>query len=171
MNRHLVRFAAAAVLALALSWGTAQVGEVPEPHGFMNGEDYCIECHQMERDGDDWLLDAHVFTVSIIETCRGCHPEEEMGRSHPVEVDPWGAPGMKDVPEELPLQWSDDLRTEVMTCGTCHNPHMDRYSPDKLWSRQRPGDGGLYLTYYLRLRGETPREGFTPLCHACHRDL
>ena len=111
-------------------------------------------------------------TVSVVESCRACHPEEQTGRSHPVEVEPRGAPGLKEVPEELPLQWSDDSDSEVMTCGTCHNPHLPRFSEYKLWSRQRPhGSGDAYLTYYLRLRGKTPREGFTPLCHACHRKL
>ncbi len=162
---------AVAVLAVSLSGSSARVGETPAPHGFMDDEERCIDCHQMERDGEDWLLDAHLFTVSVVAACRGCHPEEEMGRSHSVDVDPRNAAGMKEVPEELPLQWSDDARTDVMTCGTCHNPHLDRTSPTKLWSRQRPAEGGMYLTYYLRLRGATPREGFTPLCHACHRDL
>ena len=25
---------------------------------------------QMERDGEDWLLDAHLFTVSVVAACR-----------------------------------------------------------------------------------------------------
>ena len=171
MHRAAAWLAAVAVLIASLSGSSARVGVTAAPHGFMDDEGRCIDCHQMEGDGEGWLPNAHLFTVSVVESCRGCHPEEEMGRSHPVEVDPWEAPGLKDVPEELPLQWSDEERTDVMTCGTCHNPHQERTSPNKLWSRQRPVEGGMYLTYYLRLRGATPREGFTPLCHACHRDL
>ena len=161
----------AVLLAGGLSGTAARVGDRPQPHAFMDDESRCIGCHQMEKDGEDWLLDAHLFTVSVVDSCRTCHPEEEMGRSHPVQVDPWEAPGLKDVPEELPLQWSDEVRAEVMTCGTCHDPHLPRFSEDKLWSRQRSHDDDGYLTYYLRLRGDSPREGFTPLCHACHRTL
>jgi len=162
---------AVVVCGVLLSGVWARLGEIPQAHGLLDDEDRCIDCHQMERDGDDWLLDPHLFTVSVVDACRSCHPESQMGRSHPVNVSPGGGKGMKDMPEELPLQWSDDLLNDVMTCGTCHNPHMDRYSTAKLWSRQRPRAEGGYLTYYLRLRGATPREGFTPLCHACHRDL
>jgi len=151
-----------AVIALALD----------APHGFMDDEARCAGCHEGEPDGDDWLLEPHQFTVSVVEACRGCHPEEQMGRSHPVDVDPLRSRRRGDLPEELPLHWSDEARAEVMTCGTCHNPHAPRFSPDKLYSLQRPwGDTGQYLTYYLRLRGRTPREGFTPLCHACHPGL
>jgi len=132
----------------------------------------CAGCHEVEPDGEDWLLEPHRFTVSVVEACRGCHPEEQMGRSHPVDVDPLRSRRSNDWPEELPLHWSDEERAEVMTCGTCHNPHLPRLSADKLYSLQRPwGETGEYLTYYLRMRGRTAREGFTPLCHACHPGL
>ena len=144
-----------------------------DPHGYMNDEVRCAECHQVEKDGEDWILDPHIFTVSVTESCHECHPAHQIGRSHPVGSDPRRALHRRDFPDELPLHWSDDERTEVMTCGTCHNPHLTRFSTEKLYSRQRPhrGRAGDYLTYFLRIRGETPKEGFTPLCHACHPDL
>jgi hypothetical protein len=137
----------------------------------MDDEERCIDCHQMEKDGEDWLLDPHLFTVSVVGACRACHPVRQLGRSHPVDVEVGEVADIHAVPEQLPLHWSDEQRAPVMTCGTCHNPHLDRFAPHKLWSRQLAAGEAGYLTYYLRMRGSTPRVGFTPLCHACHPDL
>jgi nitrate/TMAO reductase-like tetraheme cytochrome c subunit len=163
-----------AVLAVLLAVALALDSGSDDPHGFMDDEARCAECHQVEKDGDDWLLDAHIFTVSVTESCHECHPPQQIGRSHPVGADPRQALHMRDYPGELlPLHWSGHEGTEIMTCGTCHNPHAERFSDQKLYSRQRPyaGRKGEYLTYFLRIRGATPREGFTPLCNACHPDL
>lgn len=168
----------APVFGVLLVLGLAAVGSVPgrhppeRPHAFLNDEKRCAGCHRTEPDGEDWILDPHLFVVSVVEACRGCHPAAQMGRSHPVEVAPSRLFRRGEVPEALPLHWSDAARAEVVTCGTCHNPHLPRLSPEKLHSLQRPAPGGGgYLTYYLRIRGKTPREGFTPLCHACHPGL
>ncbi len=161
-------------LALGVAAAGSAVNRLPaeEPHALLADESRCGGCHRMEQDGADWILDPHLFVVSVVEACRACHPEEQMGRSHPVEIDPVGRLGRRDWREDLPLQWSDDARAEVMTCGTCHNPHLPRLSSEKLYSLQKPvRGGGGYLTYYLRVRGKTPREGFTPLCHTCHPGL
>ncbi len=124
----------------------------------------------MERDGEDWLLDPHIFVRPVGEICKGCHPDGEIGRSHPVDVDPYRKLGLKDLPEELPLQLTEGERDELMTCGTCHNPHIPRFSPQKLYTRQRPVEGvsSRYLTYFLRLRPDDPRDGLAPLCKSCH---
>lgn len=173
MGAVIVRWAMAASLFLAVVGLAARVTEPDLPHEFMEDEDRCGGCHQVEKDGEDWILDPHIFTVSVLEACRSCHPADELGRSHPVGTDPYRALNRKEMPPELPLHWSDDARSEVMTCGTCHNPHLPRFSAEKLYARQRPHgeEGRRYLTYYLRIRGKTPREGFTPLCHACHPGL
>jgi len=165
-------WAATLFLVLAILGGKAGLGPDESPHGFMAEEAHCADCHEVEPDGEDLILEPHRFTVPVVGTCRECHPAEQMGRSHPVDVAPRRTLGSRDWPEELPLHWSDDARSEVLTCGTCHNPHLPRLSIDKLYSLQRPWEEtGQYLTYYLRMRGQTPREGFTPLCHACHPGL
>lgn len=165
------------LLTLALLLGTAgiagPVGDPADPHGFMADEGRCADCHRVEPGGQDWILDPHIFSVSIVGACRPCHPADRLGRSHPVGVNPHRTMGRREVPADLPLQWSDEEGAEVMTCGTCHDPHLPRLSATKLYGLQEPlpNSGGRYLTYYLRLRGVTPREGFTVLCHACHPNL
>jgi nitrate/TMAO reductase-like tetraheme cytochrome c subunit len=158
---------------LVAAVGVALQGELDNPHGYMDDEARCADCHQVEPDGEDWILDPHMFTVSVTDTCLSCHPQDQIGRSHPVGSDPRRALRRRDFPEELPFHWSDEERTEVMTCGTCHNPHLPRFSEDKLYTRQEvhPGTADAYLTYFLRIRGTTPRQGFMPLCHACHPDM
>lgn len=152
--------------------GAATQDDSDNPHAYMDKSDACSGCHRAEE-GRSAGSDPHVFAAPVTDICRGCHPPEQTGRSHKVGSDPRRALKRKDSPAELPLQWSDEARTEVMTCGTCHNPHLPRFSDQKLYSRQRPhaGSSDSYLTYFLRIRGSTPREGFMPLCHACHPGL
>ncbi len=161
-----------ALLAVA-AWGLVSPAGTPppeNPHAYMDAESACGGCHRMERDGEDWLLDPHIFVRPVDEICKGCHPDREIGRSHPVGVDPYRELGLRDLPEELPLQLTEGERDELMTCGTCHNPHIPRFSPRKLYARQRPAEGAAnrYLTYFLRIRPEDPRDGFAPLCKSCH---
>ena len=166
------RWALAAGVLLAVL-GAAQEEGADNPHRYMDQEAQCAACHRMEQQNQNLAASPHDFKASVTEICRGCHSPEQTGRSHSVGKDPRRALKRRESPEELPLQWSDDERTEVMTCGTCHNPHLPRFSQQKLFSRQRPHPGvpDGYLTYFLRIRGQTPREGFTPLCHACHPGL
>ena len=173
MRARGVWWGVAGLLGLAAFLGAGGAALPPDPHRFMDDEARCGQCHHMEPDGQDWFLDPHIFIRSVAAICKECHPDDQIGRSHPVEVDPYEVLDVREIPAELPLQSVDGDRGEFMTCGTCHNPHADRLSPDPLYSRQRPypGSGGLYLTYYLRMRAEDPEDGFTPLCHACHPDM
>lgn len=169
----------AALLGGALLAAAAATADKPvaagagNAHDFMADETRCADCHRVVKEGKDWVLDPHIFTVSVVAACRGCHPVGEMGRSHPVGSDPTRARPRIQVPPELPLQWSDDARGEVMTCGTCHDPHLPRFDRRKLHGRQKPHPRGKgqYLTYYLRLRGDDARDGYTKLCRACHPHL
>ncbi|MBI5015177.1 MAG: NapC/NirT family cytochrome c [Deltaproteobacteria bacterium] len=163
--------AAAAVVALAF-WA-AGVPTADNPHAYMDSESRCTGCHRMEKDGSDWILDPHIFRSSVVAVCQGCHPPQRMGRSHPVGSDPLRALSLKQMPDGLPLQWVEGDSDGVMTCGTCHNPHVPRLGRQKLFSQQPPFPGrpGEYLTYFLRRRSQDPREGFTPLCKSCHPKL
>jgi hypothetical protein len=132
----------------------------------------CTRCHQVEQDGEGGQIDPHAFAVSVVEACRECHPEERLGRSHPVGVAPLRSAPRELPPATLPLQWSSAARAQVVTCGTCHNPHLPRLARKPVYSLQRPwGQTGQYLTYFLRMSAATSREGFIPLCHACHPGL
>ncbi len=155
------------LLALTRAWPEPAL---EHPHAYMADGDRCDGCHGVGRDRDGRIPDPHLFTRPVGEICRVCHPDDQIGRSHPVEVDPYRALDLRELPGELPLQTVEGEREELMTCGTCHNPHLPRFSDTPLYRRQRPapGSGGRFLTYYLRMKGSTPREGFTPLCHGCH---
>ncbi len=161
------------LLAAAAFASRPGVPETDAAHDFMADESRCAECHRVVKEGKDWVLDPHIFTGSVVDACRRCHPATSMGRSHPVGVDPTRSRPRIYVPPELPLQWSDEARGEVMTCGTCHDPHLPRFDRRKLHGRQKPHPRGKgqYLTYFLRLRGEEARDGYTKLCHACHPKL
>jgi hypothetical protein len=161
----------AAMLALGL-WA-AGVTTSESPHAYMDSESRCSGCHRVEKDGNDWLLDPHIFRTSVTDACQGCHPPQRMGRSHPVGSDPLRLLHLKQMPADLPLQLIEGDRDELMTCGTCHNPHLPRLARQKLFSRQPafPGRTGEYLTYFLRRRSPDPRDGFTPLCKSCHPKL
>lgn len=172
MSRRGVAPAGVLLFALVSLWGTAAAVPGVPPHAFMEEKARCPDCHEVKPDGEDLLIEPHRFSVGVAETCRECHPGEQMGRSHPVDVEPRRPPDAGSWPDELPLHWSDAVRSEVITCGTCHNPHLPRLSGDRLYSVQHPWEGtGRYLTYYLRVRGNNSRDGFAPLCRACHPDL
>ena len=84
-----------------------------------------------------------------------------------------------EVPDTLPLQAIDgQYWEETMTCGTCHNPHGDFLSQQKLFTKQpihsQETQAGeiiyYYKTYYQRITNTDPAEGFDPLCQSCHLD-
>lgn len=169
------RALAAALAGCVALWLGAVAGtpSAENPHAYMDAETRCAGCHRVVREGGDWVLDPHIFRRSVVEICQGCHPSQRMGRSHPVGSDPLRKLKLKQMPADLPLQLVEGDRDELMTCGTCHNPHTPRLSRQKLYSRQAafPGRAGEYLTYYLRSRSADPRDGFTPLCKSCHPKL
>jgi hypothetical protein len=125
--------------------------------------------------------------VDITPTCWGpvddpsCHDKtRKAGRTHPVDVLPEEATPEIIVPEILPLQaMNGEYWADTMTCGTCHNPHGDFLSTEKLFAKQTAHtvtqvtpeeEIPYYKTYYLRITNTDPSEGFTPLCKACHPD-
>jgi len=180
----MLRGAGNIALFLALMLSIASLaGEKEDPdevHAFMDSEKRCEGCHQAEHDGEDLILDPHIFVLPVIEICHNCHPPKQIGRSHPVNVDPRETLGLSNPPEALPLHWSKDQRARVVTCGTCHNPHMSRFSEKKIHSLQKPFRSkknkikrkkAKYLTYFLRITSDNPRDGYMALCQACHPDM
>lgn len=162
----LLAFSVAAGFAL-LGPETAHKGPA---HMFMNDQGECDTCHVVEWKGAIGELSDDVFRDSFVDICASCHPER-LKRSHPVNVSPYPLMSRNSYPEDLlPLQYDEDGKTELMTCATCHKPHSPRTGPEKLYGRQKEVSGkpGEYLTYYLRIRGKTPKEGYAPLCKACH---
>lgn len=162
------------ILALSVAAGLALLG--PETahkgreHSFMNDPGECDTCHVVEWKGAAGTLEDDVFRDSFVDICASCHPER-LKRSHPVNVSPYSLIPRLSYPEDLlPLQRNEDGKEDVMTCATCHRPHAPRTDTAKLYGRQKevPGRPGEYLTYYLRIRGKSPKEGYAPLCKACH---
>lgn len=155
-----------------LLWAVVAPNPPTGPHPFMSDQSKCDTCHHVEWNAGVGTLDEDKFDRSFIDVCNNCH-QGKMGRSHPVGVNPYKMVPRNNYPGTLPLQWSDDLMADVMTCVTCHDMHAARFSEEKLYSRQKeyPDSDDVYLTYYLRIRGSTPREGFAPLCKACHPKL
>lgn len=172
------------LILLALFLSVASVAgdkdDKDEVHAFMDKEKRCAGCHQVEVDDEDLILDPHIFILPVVEICHNCHPPKQIGRSHPVGGDPRKDLGLENPPEFLPLHWSAERRANVVTCGTCHNPHISRFSAEKIHSRQKPFQGrkkgnkkkeAKYLTYFLRLKSNNPRDGYMKLCQACHPDM
>lgn len=160
------------LLAAALDYGI-MVEELPEnPHAELNKEGTCDECHS------NYLgeLDPHGFEIDVAENCmqEKCHDdfESQMRRSHPVGVEP---DDDYEIPEGLPLHDYE------VTCGTCHNPHLDRLSRIKTipWdapaffheveSNGRATETEYFYTYYLR--GRDAEHTLERLCNACHKNL
>ncbi len=169
-----VRFGASLLVGLGAATVLWSMSGGPDGvHAYMEDQNRCAGCHHVEKDGDDWILDPHIFSVSVVDACRICHPPQKMGRSHPVGMDPRRGRAGTKIPAQLPLQAREGERGELMTCGTCHNPHLPRLSRQKAFPTQPPfpGRSGEYLTYFLRPVGQNSKEGFTALCHACHPDL
>jgi cytochrome c553 len=162
---------AALVLAVSLvAWGKlTEPAYVEDPHSFVDDQEQCDVCHVVTWDGDVGELESDEFSSSLTDVCVQCH-EENLKRSHPVGVTPYKIIDRESYPAELVLQWSDDAMEDVITCATCHGVHVERFSDEKLFSRQKayPGGEERYLTYALRIHGDTPRDGFAPLCKSCH---
>ncbi len=140
------------------------------PHAFFNAAENCTCCHETREKGT--AVDPHAFSVDITESCMSCHPGETIGYSHPVGIrSEERFPDMK-IPEELPVDGD-----ERITCGTCHNPHLNGYSPERYVSRQEPTgtriENGVEVAYYksYMLRRHAPDAGNDPTCAACHTEL
>ncbi len=142
-------------------------------HAFIRDQSECDTCHVVAWKGQVGTMETDEFVDSFVTICSSCH-QDHLKRSHPVNVSPLRLMAKNNYPDSiLPLQRSEDDKDDVMTCATCHKPHGERMSRDKLYPRQRevPDSPGLYLTYYLRVRGTNPKEGYAPLCKKCHPNL
>lgn len=155
------------VLSLITSPGAFSQMKLPEnPHQFMNRTDSCPDCHNYY----EGVLEPHYFILPMADECHKCHSKEKLGRSHPVGVDPYRSDYDITVPDELPLE------EDMVSCGSCHNPHAEWLSTTRSFFSQTPqvilkkGEEEIlyYKTFYLRI--SDPEEGFAPLCQSCHRD-
>lgn len=154
------------LLALVQTRSPAVTALPPNPHQFMRAPGACAGCHGSNKGG----LLPHEFIVNIPEKCWKCHPEEKLGRSHPIGVDPDRSPQTIKIPEELPLE------NGMVSCGSCHNPHGAFLARTKCFRDQHVTFvqvvGRLEIPWYktLFLRKSDPIKGFEPLCLACHMD-
>jgi hypothetical protein len=135
----------------------------------------CRSCHRYTEPGPGGTLEEHRFILPIYDQCmQHHHSSENLGRSHTIGMDPNESDSVGEVPPELPLE-SDQIFEEdyTMSCGTCHQPHLDRLSVTRAAPKDQPveyaGDTPLYTTYYLRI--SDPELGHAPLCLACHTDF
>lgn len=162
--------------AAAILGGVLLAQEVelpPSPHEPLNNPEACPECHEYwtDKEGRSELL-TDEFVVNVPEKCWACHPQEKLGRSHPIGMDPTECDPVVEVPEEIPLE------NGLVSCGSCHAPHGEHLSTTKSFENQMPeaayeeGENVIYYykTFFLRIPSN-PEEGFTPLCHACHPEF
>ena len=158
-------------VALAAAGLFAQETELPPyPHEPLGRAEGCADCHHywINKQGQRELVPGE-FVASVPEKCWVCHPQEALGRSHPIGVDPTQCEPVIAVPAGIPLE------NGLVSCGSCHVPHGEYLSTNIRFPGQLPfvtlGEGeneiNYYKTFFLRIPGD-PAEGFTPLCHACH---
>lgn len=173
MRSAAILFTAAAIFAVSLFIGvgllSAGVKEETEVHYFTKDQAECDSCHVVTWQGTNGIMEDDKFCASFVDVCVMCH-EENLKRSHPVNVFAYKTLKKEKFPANLPVQYSEERRGDVLTCATCHKPHAERLHDQKLHARQKefPGSGGKYLSYFLRVRGANPREGYAPLCRSCH---
>lgn len=140
------------------------------PHAFFNATENCTCCHETREQGQ--VIDPHAFSVDITESCMDCHTGEKIGYSHPVGVRAEERFPDMVIPEDLPVNVDEQI-----TCGTCHNPHLDSYSTERFVGRQDPVEirveNGIEVAYYksYMLRVHAPDAGNDPTCAACHTDM
>lgn len=154
------------LLALALTRAPADVAPPANPHQIFSAAGSCAGCHAYFSG----TMDPHSFVVEILGICMKCHSKEDLGRSHPVGVDPGSSPTTIGEPAELPLE------DGKVSCGSCHNPHMAFLSTTRAYQSQRvtylQQEGRTEIPWYktIFLRMSDPIKGFEPLCVACHKD-
>jgi hypothetical protein len=89
-------------------------------------------------------------------------------------MDPYESEVVGEIPPQLPLEGGQVFEEDyTMSCGTCHQPHLERLSETVARLRDEPvgyeGEIPFYKTYYLRMAG--PAMGHEALCLACHADF
>jgi predicted CXXCH cytochrome family protein len=109
------------------------------PHAHFRNPDQCPRCHLSPGSQPG----PGRFSTEADAFCLGCHTEEGMGRSHPVNVRPDEKNRKMTVPDDLRL--NDGGRLMCLTCHTAHGP---------------------YVSYFLRR--SSPDGGFEVLCESCH---
>lgn len=138
-----------------------------DPHDFLNRTENCVCCH----DTREKQIEPHRFTIDINESCERCHPAGALGHSHPMGEEAALPERDGDTPRNLPLDERD-----LITCGTCHNPHLPGYTPERFARPQVPAgsrtSNGLEVAYYksYRLRLHAPDAGNDPTCAGCHEE-
>jgi len=159
----LVEIALVIVSVLFLfSEGRTSNGLPSNPHNSLNDQLTCLECHDAYRDE----VDGHEFIVSITESCERCHNLRLLDRSHPYDIDPRRSKIDVRIPDELPLHGN------LLTCGTCHDPHLSYLATVQSFRLQEPkavAEVAYYQTFYTRKND--PVQGFDPLCDSCHHLL
>jgi Cytochrome c554 and c-prime len=138
-----------------------------DPHAFFKRTENCTCCHDTREKGT--VIDPHSFSADIVESCMACHTDETIGQSHPVGVRANERFPDMEIPESLPRDGD-----ERITCGTCHNPHLEGYTTERYASTQSPAgsrsENGVEIAYYksYMLRLHAPDAGNDPTCAACH---
>lgn len=140
----------------------------------INLEPYIFQSYERSGFVNDRNIMPHEFVKSITSMCmtNECHTDKELGNSHEVDISPYDRfPDMK-VPKEYPLYWDTEKYKEVISCGTCHNPHVDWLNLVPLQQLHKPIktiDGKKYYsTFFVRVRN--PKRGLFTLCKGCHLD-
>jgi predicted CXXCH cytochrome family protein len=110
------------------------------PHKDIEAGEGCLFCHERQPDRSSDTRETVSFIASLRMICLRCHDKS----LHPAGVEHLVMPKM-DVPKDMPL---DD--SGMITCITCHNPHIG-------------GAKGVSGTSDRRLR----RPG-NKLCDGCH---
>lgn len=140
------------------------------PHAFFNTTQNCTCCHETRENEKD--IDPHAFNVDITESCMNCHTGEKLGRSHPVGIRADVRFPEMEIPENLPVN-----ADELITCGTCHNPHLEGLVTERYAGGQNPVETrleqGIEVAYYksYMLRMHAPDAGNNPTCAACHFEM
>lgn len=110
-----------------------------EPHDFSGQGMNCTSCHEYVT-----VKSRGVMKKPVGEICLGCH--KLPGHSHPVDLEP-----AMSIPQDMPLD-----NNGLLTCATCHDPHMP--SVDRITGKK---------TLYLRRSG--PNRMFCMSCHSTIR--
>jgi cytochrome c553 len=138
------------------------------PHEFLKDETMCGKCHNLDE-ANNVIEDE--FVETIVDFCHGCHGVEELGRSHPIGIDPTRKYWKLRLPEDFHLDIYNN-----MTCITCHTGHGRYLSLERSFPSEEPvnpdarvtGEPFYYKTYYVRR--SDPEEGWYPLCTTCHEE-
>ncbi|RMG58491.1 MAG: hypothetical protein D6713_07605 [Deltaproteobacteria bacterium] len=136
------------------------------PHDFIDDSGACPRCHYVDERG---TMDETGFIPQLVDFCHECHTVEDLGRSHPIGVDPTDVYWRLRLPDDFYLDTEHN-----MTCITCHKGHGKYLSTEKTFPFQKPvnpdaekwGEPYYYKTYYVRR--SDPEKGYAVMCNECH---